>query len=147
VEFGTRVFNLNRDHLQDTWAYKHHFGPHQPHASELFQAKVLAFATSTWVSHANAFQGFVKFCDIRGINPLEVTPQSVNIFLLSLAQQGKSVASIDNMMNSVSFCFRFFLLEDVMASNLVSPVCTFIGKVCPKVTNLKAPFVRFLLKR
>jgi site-specific recombinase XerD len=140
VEFGKRVLKLQEEHLTSTWAYKHHFAPHHPHSTELFQAKVLAYATSTWVSHSTAFQEFVKFCDSRQINPLEVTPHSVNVFLLVLAQNGKSIGAIENIMNSMSFCFKFLFLEDVLASSIVSPIKTFVDKVCPKQTNLKAPF-------
>jgi hypothetical protein len=140
VEFGTRALRLEEDQLTATWAYKHHFGPQHPHANELLQAKVLAYAVSTWVSHATAFQEFLKFCACRSLQPLEITPQSVNIFLLVLAQNGKSVAAIDNIMNSVSFCFKFLLLEDVMANKLVAPIKIFVDKVCPRKTNLKTPF-------
>jgi site-specific recombinase XerD len=140
VEFGVRVFKLEVSHLQDTWAYKHHFHQQVQDSSKVFQAKVLAHAVSTWVSHANAFQEFLKFCVLRSVNPLECTPQLVNVFLLSLAQSGKTIGAIENICKSMSFCFKFFLVEDVYQNDIVGPVRKFVEKVCPRRVNLKAPF-------
>jgi hypothetical protein len=77
---------------------------------------------------------------MREINPLECVPQSYNLFMLSLAQKGITVAALDNKCNSVSFCFRFFMLRDITADPVIGPIKRFTLKVCPKSSNVKSPF-------
>jgi site-specific recombinase XerD len=92
------------------------------------------------VNHAAAFREYNKFCDLRDINPLERVPHTVNLFLLTQAQKGVTLSSIESKCAGISFCFRFFLVADIMSDPVIAPVKKFVFKVCPKRSNMKAPF-------
>jgi hypothetical protein len=140
LEFGANVFKIPVEYLQATSAYRRYQQLRSADAKKLFQAQVLAYAPATWYLHSNSIQAFMKFCEVRGINPLECTPLSLNIFLLTLAQAGKSLAVIESNCNAITFCLKFFGLRDIVKTLPVEPVKSFIAKVCPRNTNLKAPF-------
>jgi hypothetical protein len=66
--------------------------------------------------------------------------RSANVFLLSLAQKNVSITAIESKINSISFCFRFFMVCDITKDVIVEPVKKSVMKVCPRITNLKKPF-------
>jgi site-specific recombinase XerD len=134
------VFGLAEEQVTPTPAYRQHQLLGQQEAEEVLLAKILAYAPTTWASHATAFKEFQKFCDLRQISPFECVPQTLNVFLLSLAGKNASVASVEAKLNSISFCLRFFTTADITKDVIVEPVKKFVMKVCPKTSNLKAPF-------
>jgi hypothetical protein len=109
-------------------------------AEEVLLAKILVYAPSTWAAHASAFKEFQKFCEVRSINPFECVPHMLNVFLLSLAQKNFSMTAIDSKLNSIAFCFKFFMVYDITKDVVVEPIKKFVMKVCPRNTNLKKPF-------
>jgi hypothetical protein len=85
-----------------------------PEGEQLFQARVLAYSTATWLAHANAIQVFVKFCFEREIDLIECTPYTLNLYLLHSAQTGKSFGSLQRFLNALSFVLRFFEVADIV---------------------------------
>jgi hypothetical protein len=138
--FAARVFGLREDEIRNTPVFRQLPALPAKDAETILLAKILAYAPTTWVSHASGFKEFRKFCEVRGINPLECIPQSYNLYVLGLAQKGITVAALDNKCNSVSFCFRFFMLRDISADPVTEPIKRFALKVCPKSNNVKSPF-------
>jgi site-specific recombinase XerD len=141
------VFGIPADQLRGRLAHQHHLAMEPQEAAELFQARALAYAPSTWATHASAFREFRKFCELREIGLLNCTPPSLNVFLLTLAQNGKSINSVDSILASISFCYRFYLLRDITRDAMLAATKKFVGKVCPKVTNLKAPFGSYEVRK
>jgi site-specific recombinase XerD len=109
-------------------------------AAELFRARVMAYAPSTWTAHASSFRPFRNFCESREIGLLNCTPPSLNLLLLSLAQEGKSIHSVESTITSISFCYRFYLQRDITQDVMLAATKKFVAKVCPTVSNLKSPF-------
>jgi hypothetical protein len=109
----------------------------QQKAADLFRAQVMTYASSMWKSLAAVFR---KFCELHEIGLLNCTPPSLNLFLLTIAKNGKSFPSVESTLASISFCHRFYLLIDITQDTMLSAIKKFIGKVCPSVSNLKAPF-------
>jgi hypothetical protein len=140
LEFAEKVFQVNGRHVRDTPAYQQHHALPQQEADDLLLAKVLSYAPSTWFSNTNPFKEYVKFCAIRGIDPLNSEPQTFNLFLLQLAHAGRTCAAIDKVCASVSFTCRFFCVPNVVTDPATEPILKFVGKVCPNRTNLKEPF-------
>jgi hypothetical protein len=140
LEFGLKVFGLDEDTVTSTPAFRHHQQLPRHEADELLLAKILAYTSATWASYTNPFKEYTKFCSVRGINPLESTSHILNVFLLSIAQKGKTMAALDKLCNSIGFTLRFFRFEDFTQSDSVQPIKKFLSKVCPRKANLKAPF-------
>jgi hypothetical protein len=134
------VFGLTEVQVRDTPAHRHHLLLERNEAEEILLAKILAYAPSTWATHASAFKEFQKFCQSRLISPFECVLQTLNVFLLGLAQKNFSVTAIESKLNGISFCLRFFMVRDITKDVIIEPVKKFVLKVCPKVTNLKKPF-------
>jgi site-specific recombinase XerD len=134
------VFGVQKQDLHHTLAHRHHRAMAAAEADELFKARVLAYAPTTWQHHATAFKAFRKFCVDREQDLISCTPPTLNLFLLHLAQAGKSIQSVENTLASISFFYRFYLLYDITADVMLSATKRFIGKVCPKSVNLKKPF-------
>jgi site-specific recombinase XerD len=134
------VFGVQKQQLQHTLAHRHHRAMDRQEAEDLFKARVLAYAPTTWQHHASSFKAFRKFCDDREQDLVSCTPPTVNLFLLHLAQNGKSVQSVDNTIASISFFYRFYLLRDITTDVMLSATKRFVSKVCPKNVNLKKPF-------
>jgi site-specific recombinase XerD len=111
-----------------------------PADQQLFQARVLAYSVATWTSHASALQVFYDFCENRVQNVLQATPYELNLFLLHIAQQGKSFGSIQRFLNAISFVYRFFSVPDIVQDSSVYDVKRFLAKVCPHIANKKLPF-------
>jgi site-specific recombinase XerD len=106
----------------------------------LLQARILAYSTSTWIGHASAIQVFVQFCANREIDIFQCTPYSLNLFLLHIAQQGKSFGSVQRFLAAYSFILRFFGHRDIVSDPSVYELKKFLAKVCPHVANKKQPF-------
>jgi hypothetical protein len=123
-----------------TQAYRFHAALDPEEAKVLFIARVLAYAPATWSNHASGFKVFRDFCQQRKIAPTECTPMTLNVFLLYLAQIGKSIQVVENTLASISFVFRFYMLPDITKDPLLDATRRFVTKVCPKVSHLKAPF-------
>jgi site-specific recombinase XerD len=138
--FAQRVFGLPEQQVAETPAHQQHLQLGQKEADEVLLAKILSYAPTTWATHANSFKEFQKFCDNRGISPFDCVPQTLNVFLLSLASKNFSVSAVENKLKSISFCFRFFMVPDITQDVVIEPIKRFVSKVCPKVTNLKKPF-------
>jgi site-specific recombinase XerD len=107
---------------------------------QLFKARVLAYATSTWLSHANAIQVFIQFCESRELDVFECTPYILNLCLFYMAQQGKSFGSIQRCLSAISFVFRFFHVTDIVQDPSVYELKRFLAKACPHIANKKQPF-------
>jgi hypothetical protein len=140
TSFAWQVFGLQRQQVRDTPAYKQLSALSAAEAESLLFAKVLAYAPATWVTHASGFKEFSRFCEVCEIYPLECVPQMFNLFILSLAQKGISLAALENKCKSVAFCLRFQILNDITCDPVTEPIKRFAMKVCPKNSNVKTPF-------
>jgi site-specific recombinase XerD len=140
VEFSEKVFGLQKNLIEETPAYKQHRDLPQKEADELLLAKILAFAPTTWANYTNPLKEYTKFCTDRSVNPLESGPQTLNLFLISTAQKGKTLSSMEKLCTSIGFTLRFFMVPDFTQHDAVQPVKKFLSKVCPRKANLKAPF-------
>jgi hypothetical protein len=140
LEFATKLLKLPVASIASSALYKQMEERTDAQDVQLFQARVLAYATSTWISHANAIQVFVQFCATREIDIFECTPYSLNLFLLHSAQQGKTFGSLQRFLSALSFVLRFFNAADIVQDPTVYELKRFLAKVCPHIANKKQPF-------
>jgi hypothetical protein len=136
-EFAARVLDLREDSLRNTPAYRE---AATAAGQQLFQARVLAYSTATWLAHANALKVFTQFCHSREIDIFQCTPYSLNLYLLHIAQTGKSFGSIQRFLSALSFVLKFFGSVDIVRDPAVYELKRFLAKVCPHVVNKKQPF-------
>jgi site-specific recombinase XerD len=134
-----KVLGLKEQHLRATPAFVFHSQDNPADQRLLFQARVLAFATSTWTTHVNNLREFMEFCGLRGISPFDCTPAIINLFLLHMAQKGKSYGYIERFLSALSFLYRFFLVHKTIEQEVLD-VKRFMEKVCPHVSKKKAEF-------
>jgi site-specific recombinase XerD len=106
-------------------------------ADAITRAKILAYSLSSWRSHASAFKSFMTFCTAKGIDLVECTPPSIALYLLELAGNGKSIGVITRHLNSITFVFRWLLIDDLSSNVHVQEVFKFLKKTCPKRCNKK----------
>jgi hypothetical protein len=125
------VLGMSEQHLTATPAFTFHNQDNPEDQRLLFQARVLAFAPTTWTTHVANLKAFMEFCGLRGISPFDCTLEIINLFMLHIAQDGKSYGYIERFLSALSFIYRFFLVHDVKK---------FMEKVCPHVNNKKAAF-------
>jgi hypothetical protein len=65
LEFSQKLFQLQREDVAATPAYKILVRDYADQQQELVRARILAFSHSTWKSHASKFQAFRRFCDAK----------------------------------------------------------------------------------
>jgi hypothetical protein len=136
-QFAAKVLGLREDAIRNTAAYN---AACTTEGEQLFQARVLAYSTATWLSHANALQVFSKFCYDRDLHILACTPYTLNLYLLHIAQNGKSFGSVQRFLSALSFVLRFFGAADIVRDPIVYELKRFLAKVCPHIANKKQPF-------
>ena len=78
------------------------------------KARVLAFAVSTWTQHSTYIRDFHAFCALREINIF-----ILNLYLLVLAQKGKSFGTIEAFLSAISFVFKFYLVRDFVQDPMI----------------------------
>jgi len=140
IEFGTKVLGLQANHIVNTPAFNLEFQEAAEDVDNLFKARVLAYASSTWKSHASVIKGFISFCNGRELDPFECTPSILNLYMLHSAQSGKSKGLFDSFLASWSFISKFFMCTDYTKDSSVKEVKKFTEKACSKKSNTKLPF-------
>jgi len=135
-----RVLGLSEEDAKATGAYRLHQQEEPEEAAFLFKARVLSYSVHTWTKHAAALKEFVLFCNIRELNIFECTPSVVNLFMLYLAQKGRTFGVIESSLHALSFVYRFFLMPNILDDKSVADTKKFVEKVCPHVQNKKLPF-------
>jgi hypothetical protein len=140
LEFGTKVLGLQANHLVNTPAFDMEFQEKVEDVDNLFKARVLAYATSTWQGYASAIAGFLRFCECRELSPFECTPSVLNLYLLKAAQEGKTVTFFENFLKAWSFVAKFFLCTDFTQHHSIAEIKKFAQKACTRKTNKKYPF-------
>jgi len=134
-----KVLGLEEQHLRATPAFVFHSQDNPEYQRLLFQARVLAFATTNWTTHVNNLKEFMEFCGLGSISPFDCTPAIINLFLLHSAQKGKSYGYIERFLSALSFLYRFFLVHKTIEQEVLD-VKRFMEKVCPHVSKKKAAF-------
>lgn len=134
-----KALGLTEQQLRATPAYVFHDQEDLEDQRLLFQARVLAFSPSTWTSHIANLKEFIEFCGLRSISPFDCTPAFINLFMLHIAQKGKSYGYIERFLSALSFLYRFFLVHKSIEQEVVD-LNKFMQKVCPHVSNKKAAF-------
>ena len=99
------------------------------------KARVLAFAVSTWTQHSTHIRDFHAFCALREINIF-----ILNLYLLVLAQKGKSFGTIEAFLSAISFVFKFYLVRDFVQDPMIKDMKRFLAKVCRHGNNKKEAF-------
>jgi site-specific recombinase XerD len=138
LEFGGKVLGISNEDVASTPAYKQH--NNTPEDNLLFQARVLAYAETTWSNYSSTIKEFLAFCNRRELNVFECTPYIVNLFLMTMGQNGSSFRSLQKYVTAISFVFRFFLSRDPTNDKMVTDVLKFLKKVAPHNSNVKDGF-------
>lgn len=76
-------------------------------------------------------------CESRGIDIYPVNVGVLNLSLLSLAQQGKSIGVIESLVKAISFYSEFLGCGPIASHYNVKQMEKFLSKVCVKVSNQK----------
>jgi len=84
LEFGKKVLGFPEADLKETPAYRFHQQESEEDEKLLFQARVMAFAQSTWVTHVAACKDFLRFCNMRKVHSLTSGYSIENLFLCSI---------------------------------------------------------------
>jgi len=140
IEFGTKVLGLQANDLVNTPAFDMEFQEKAEDVDNLFKARVLAYAPTTWQGYASSISGFLRFCENRELSPFECTPSILNLYMLKAAQSGKSVSYFDNFLKAWSFIAKFFMCTDYTQDPTVTVMKIFTQKTCNRKTNKKHPF-------
>jgi site-specific recombinase XerD len=145
LEFGCKVLGISDEDVRSTPAYRQH--QDTPEDRLLFQARVLAYAETTWTNYASTIKEFLAFCLRRELNVFECTPYMVNLFLMHMGQNGSSFRSLQKYVSAISFVFRFFLCRDPTTDQMVLDVLKFLKKVAPHNQNTKDGFGSLEIRR
>ena len=100
----------------------------------------MAFAITTWKQHSTYIRDFHTFCERRELNIFECTPYIINLYILLLAQNGKTFASIEAFLSAISFVFKFYLVRDFVQDKMIKDMKRFVAKVCRHGHNTKEAF-------
>ncbi len=130
MEFRTKALGLAAEEVHSTRAYKDYLLETPDEAAMLFQSRVLAYAPATWKTHTSSLQEFLQFCRFRSVNVFTCTPSLVNVFQLKLAQDSKMYKTIERILNSISFLYKFFLMPNYTDHKTVTDVKQFLQKAC-----------------
>ena len=109
-------------------------------APQRLQARVLAYASSTWLRHRSAIRAFTTFCAARDLSIFSCTPYIVNLFLLNQAQDGVSYLKIQAFLDSLAFVLKFFGVPNFTDDPMVGVIKKFTQKTCEHLRNVKLPF-------
>ena len=140
LEFGERVLGLAVADVSSTRAYVQHCAGDAMESDWLFRARVMSFAPNTWRLHSSSLRDFISFCERRELNIFDCTPYIINLFLLHLAQIGKSIGVIESFLHALTFLFKFYLIRDYATEPMVADLLRFLRKVCEKRENKKDAF-------
>jgi len=140
IEFGVKSLGFLEDELTGTPAYSYHCEDLEVEAHLLFRSRVLAFAPATWRNMREPLRSFQSFCRKRGLNPLNCTSSSLNIYLLWLGHSGKTFGTVTHSLDSVNFIYKFFLVRDNVVDTTVRQVLKYLEKLCPTIVRPRLPF-------
>ena len=141
IEFADKIFNISEEEVTSTPAWRQHSSATTPDEANLvFSARVLAFAITTWKQHSTYIRDFHTFCERRELNIFECTPYIINLYILLLAQNGKTFASIEAFLSAISFVFKFYLVRDFVQDKMIKDMKRFVAKVCRHGHNTKEAF-------
>jgi hypothetical protein len=138
AEFASKVLHLDPEVSLEAPAYKILTRDYPHQQDTIVKARILSFSLSTWKGHAATFQAFRRFCNYRGIDPLNCHPPTMVTYLLDLAAKGKSIGVIESTLKSITFIYRWFLVQDLGPDPYLQDVMRFLTKTCPKTCNRKA---------
>jgi hypothetical protein len=137
LEFATKALKLQPDQVFRMPAYRMLTRDYAEHQNAVVKAKILAYSLSTWRGHISSYQGFLKFCNAKQVDPVTCTPPTIGIYLLELAGAGKSIGVINRAMLSITFIHKWFLLADLSNDQQIVEILQFLSKTCPRVCNTK----------
>lgn len=130
MDFGVKVLHLDANHLVNTPAFDLYFADLGPETDDLFRARVLAYALSTWRTHASSLKEFLKFCKSRELSPFDVTVSQLGVFMLWCARNGKTATAINGYLEGIAFLYRFYLVPQITDMPVIHQLKRFVGKVC-----------------
>ena len=61
----------------------------------------------------------------------------INLYLLLLAQKGKTFNTVEAFLSALSFCFKFYLVRDFVQDPMIKDMKRFVAKVCKHGNNKK----------
>ena len=64
----------------------------------------------------------------------------INLYLLLLAQKGKTFNTVEAFLSALSFCFKFYLVRDFVQDPMIKDMKGFVAKVCKHGNNKKEAF-------
>ena len=64
----------------------------------------------------------------------------INLYLLLLAQKGKTFNTVEAFLSALSFCFKFYLVRDFVQDTRIKDMKRFVAKVCKHWINKKEAF-------
>jgi len=140
VQFGLNVLGLPECDVESTPAYRSYELEAPEEAKLLFKSRVLAYAKQTWTNHASNIWPLIEYCFDRRIGFFTCTASVINLFQLYLAESGKSYQTIERILSSVAFIYRFFLVPNAVADPAVAEVKRFTKKACINRQNKKSAF-------
>jgi len=138
--FAQAVFGITAQDTCNTVAYKHYLEDDPGEAAFLLKARILVHTPATWYRYAQSVRGFVEFCRLREMSIFECTPSVINLYLLKLAQDGKTFSVIELFLGALSFTYKFFIMPNFVDDKTVCDTKKFVDKVCAHTDNKKQPF-------
>jgi len=138
LEFGEKVLGMKEEWLRASRAFAEFRT--QEGAPQLLQARVLAYASSTWIRHRSSIKPFTVFCAARDLSIFSCTPYIVNLFILNQTQDGVSYGKVQSFLDSLAFILKFFGVPNFADDPMVTTVKKFAEKTCEHLRNAKLPF-------
>jgi hypothetical protein len=140
LEIGEKILGLSAADIRSTAAYNNMRRLAYEEADDLTRCRFLAYATTTWKRHASSIRCFLDFCKSRELNFFDCTPSIINLFLLKVAQDGKTTGFMDSFIDAYNFIVKFYDMPSFAAESVVSDVRKFVEKVTVRNSRLRAAF-------
>lgn len=108
--------------------------------SEVFNSQIQRYSVNTIKSHSHKCKKFFEFCYLRTENTFPVNESILNLFLISLGKEGKSIGFIKSLISSLDFVCKIFGYKTVGCNNSVKNTFKYLEKLCHRVTKPRNPF-------
>jgi integrase len=140
LEIGEKILGLSAADIRSTAAYRNMRTLPDADADDLTRCRFLAYATTTWKRHASSIRCFIDFCKNRELNMFECTPSILNLFLLKIAQDGKTTGFMDSFLDAYKFVVKFFDMPSYASDTVVQDVRKFVEKVTVRNSRTRVAF-------
>ena len=105
--------------------------------ANLIQLRTVCFSQSTWFSSSSGLKPYLNFCVRSKKDPYPVDRTLLELCMLSLVEDGKTVQVIENMTKSLVFAANFLGCTFSSSEKRVKNALKFVRKICAQSNKEK----------